>query len=129
MQAESLANDLDLAYTRQDFHRAVLARHGEPPDLELASGSGGRRITYDRPFAYALWMAPFLRVWPEKGFAVANFLLFVFCRTLRRRGAGSRDRVDGAVLGRGLPFLVGRVELRPGWPQEICSFLPSSSSP
>lgn len=75
MQAESLAFDFDLAFTSQDFHRFLLSRHGEPPDLELASGSAGRRITYDRPFPYALWLAPFLRFSPQKGFLFANLLL------------------------------------------------------
>jgi hypothetical protein len=74
-QARSLAYDFDLTYERADFDRLLLDRGAEPPDLELASGSGGRRIAFDRPFPYALWLAPFVRLAPESGFAIANALL------------------------------------------------------
>lgn len=76
MQAESLAYDGDLAYTRDDYERFTARRRGEPQDLELTSGSNGRRIAYDRPFPQALVLAPFVRLWPERGATVANALLF-----------------------------------------------------
>jgi len=93
MQATSLVEDGDLVYTRADFDRLLLDRGGNPTDLSLASGSAGRRITFDRPFPYALWLAPFLAVWPEQGFAVANaFLLLLVslfaARTLEREIGG-----------------------------------------
>ncbi len=75
MQAESLLEDGDLAYSRADFDRMLLAELGEPTDLALASGSEGRRITFDRPFPYALWLAPFLALSPSHGFALANAVL------------------------------------------------------
>ena len=100
MQAESLAEDGDLTYTRADFDRLLLRWHGDPSDLDLVSGSGGeggsrsavaaRRITFDRPFPYALYLAPFLAWRPENGFAIANALLLALvslfaARTLERR--------------------------------------------
>lgn len=75
MQAESLAYDFDLTYERADFDRLLLERGAEPPDLGLSSGSRGRRIAFDRPFPYALWLAPFVRLAPESGLAIANALL------------------------------------------------------
>lgn len=90
MQAESLAFDLDLAFTRADFDRFVVRAGGEPTDLALASDSDGRRIAYDRPFVYAAVLAPFVRRWPRGGFAVANALLLALAavaaaRTLERQ--------------------------------------------
>lgn len=90
MQARSLAEDFDLVYTRADFDRMLLDDLGNPEDLALVTGSGGRRITFDRPFPYALYLAPFVKVWPRHGFAIANALLLVAvsifaARTLERR--------------------------------------------
>ncbi len=90
MQARSLGEDFDLVYTRADFDRMLLDDLGNPEDLALVTGSGGRRITFDRPFPYALYLAPFVRLWPRQGFAIANALLLavasiVAARTLERR--------------------------------------------
>lgn len=74
MQAQSLTRDGDLRYERLDFDR-VLLQIVEPPDLELTSGTGGREVTFDRPFPYSMWLAPFVLWRPETGFAVANVLL------------------------------------------------------
>ncbi len=74
MQARSLAEDFDLAYTRVDYDRMLLDT-GNPTDLSLVSANEGRRITFDRPFPYALYLAPFIKVWPGHGFAFANALL------------------------------------------------------
>lgn len=102
MQAASLAYDFDLAYTRDDFERLTLEWRGEPPDLELASGSGGRRITYHRAFPYALYLAPFVRLAPRNGFAVANALLLacvaVFAARGLRRQLGDQAPLWVAVL-------------------------------
>ena len=75
MQAASLAHDFDLAYTRADHERMALTWGFEPNDLELASGSEGRRIAFHQPFPYAVFLAPFVRAAPETGFALANVLL------------------------------------------------------
>ena len=90
MQAASLWHDLDLTYTRADFDRLLLDRSGDPTDLELVSAGNGRRITYDRPFPYALYLAPFQAFLGTKGPAVANgFLLLLVAwfgaRVLERR--------------------------------------------
>ena len=86
MQAESLIEDRDLAYSRLDFDRHLLARYGAPTDLELATGSQGRNITFDRPAPYALWLAPFLLFKPSTGFALANvFLLTLVLMICGRR--------------------------------------------
>ncbi len=90
MQARSLAEDFDLIYTRADFDRMLLDDLGNPKDLTLVTGSGGRRITFDHPFPYALYLAPFLKLWPRHGFAIANALLLALvsvfaARTLERR--------------------------------------------
>lgn len=90
MQAESLARDGDLRYERRDFDRLLLAAHGNPTDLDLASGSEGRRIGFARPFPYALVLAPFVYFDAAHGFALANALLLALtalfaARTLARR--------------------------------------------
>src|ERR1700712_2063375 len=90
MQAQSLAWDFDVRYSRHDFDRFV-AQWGTPPDgLILQSGDGGRTLVYAKPAAYALWIAPFLRLSPTRGAAIANTLLLALAallaaRTLERR--------------------------------------------
>ncbi len=85
MQARSLAEDFDLAYTRADFDRMLMDDLGNPTDLALVTGNGGRRITFDRPFPYALYLAPWLRLWPERGFAIANALLLALASVVVAR--------------------------------------------
>ena len=77
MQAESLIGDGDLRYTRLDFDRLLLGWRGNPPDLELATGGTGARITFQYPFPYAAYLAPFLALAPESGIAFANVLLLL----------------------------------------------------
>ena len=90
MQAASLAWDFDLAYSRRDYDRFV-AQWGAPPDgVILQSGDGGAHITYGKPFLYALVVAPFARLSPQRGPLVANVLMLaaaavLTARTLRRR--------------------------------------------
>jgi hypothetical protein len=90
MQAQSLAWDFDVRYSRHDYDRFV-AQWGMPPDgLILQSGDGGRTLVYAKPAAYALWIAPFLRLSPTRGAGVANTLLLALAallaaRTLERR--------------------------------------------
>lgn len=103
MTAESLAFDGDLTYTRADFDRHLLSWLGEPPALSLRSTSAGRHITYGVSPAYSLWLAPFVRLWPRQGLALANCLLLLLV------GAGvaalwqrSRGGTAPALLGLGL---------------------------
>ena len=89
MQAQSLAWDFDLRYSRADFDRFV-AQWGRKPDgLILQSGEGGA-LLYSKPISYSLSIAPFLRLSPVRGAGIANALLLALAgiaaaRTLERR--------------------------------------------
>lgn len=100
MQAESLAFDLDLVYTRADYDR-FLERGGTPRELALASGSGAR-ITWDRPFPYAAWLAPFVRFAPRRAAPLANALALVLAAVLAagllERGAGDATALWIAIF-------------------------------
>ncbi|HXO18974.1 MAG TPA: hypothetical protein VOA87_03515, partial [Thermoanaerobaculia bacterium] len=90
MQAASLAEDGDLAYTRADYDRFRRQWGGQPDGLVLQSRDGGRHLTYGKPFLYALVAAPFVRLSPLNGARVANALLLAAAalaaaHTLRRR--------------------------------------------
>src|SRR5215218_466002 len=90
MQAQSLAWDFDLRYSRRDYDRFVAQWGTKPDGLILQSGDGGRTLVYAKPASYALWIAPFLRLSPTRGAAIANVLLLALAaglaaRTLERR--------------------------------------------
>jgi len=90
MQAQSLAWDFDLRYSRADFDRFVEQWGVKPDGLILQSADGGRTLTYSKPASYAAWIAPFLRLSPTRGASIANALLLVLAavaaaRTLSRR--------------------------------------------
>ncbi len=90
LQAQSLAWDQDLRYSRRDFDRFVEQWGARPEGLILRSGDGGQTLTYGKPASYAAWIAPFLRLSPTRGAAIANALLLalaatVAARTLERR--------------------------------------------
>jgi len=74
MQAQSLANDRDLAYTRADFDRAFAEWGSEPADLEIVRGD---RLSWAAPLPYALYLAPFLHLSPVSGPALANAFLLL----------------------------------------------------
>src|SRR5215213_6274705 len=90
MQAQSLAWDFDLRYSRADYDRFV-AQWGRKPDgLILQSGEGGSALLYSKPISYSLYIAPFVRLSPVRGAGIANALLLalagiVAARTLSRR--------------------------------------------
>ena len=89
MQAESLAFDLDLRYTRADYDRFV-GLWGRPPDgLILQSTDGGATLTYGKPALYAFAIAPFVRLSPLQGAGIANVCFLALAaiavaRALRR---------------------------------------------
>ena len=90
MQAQSLAWDQDLRYSRQDFDRFIEQWGVRPEGLILRSGDGGETLTYGKPASYAAWIAPFLRLSPTRGAAIGNALLLALAavmaaRTLERR--------------------------------------------
>jgi hypothetical protein len=90
MQAASLAWDGDLAYERRDFDRFVEQWGAVPENLILQSTDGGETLTYGKPFLYALTVAPWLRLAPQRGAVLANLFFVVLAalaaaRTLERR--------------------------------------------
>jgi hypothetical protein len=85
MQAESLAWDLDLTYSREDFDRFVRHRGTAPEGLILQKGEGSDRLVYGKPFFYALWSAPFVRLSPTRGPFVANALLLALAAVAAAR--------------------------------------------
>lgn len=90
MQAQSLAWDFDLRYSRQDYDRFVAQWGKKPEGLILQSPDGGATLVYGKPSAYPLFIAPFLRLSPTRGAAIANALLLaltaaVAARALERR--------------------------------------------
>jgi hypothetical protein len=90
LQAESVARDLDLRYTDRDRERLV-QRHGRRVgDTGLALEQKGEVVLLDRPLAYPLLLAPFVRLAPMQGAALLNVLLltaaaWLAARTLSRR--------------------------------------------
>ena len=90
LQALSLGHDLDLGFDAGD-HRRYVEIFGRPPDgLVLQSRDRGEHVAFGVPFLWALVAAPFLRVAPLSGAAVANALLlalaaWVAARSLERR--------------------------------------------
>ncbi len=77
MQAASLAQDFDLRYERGDYDRFV-ATWGRPPQgLILQSKDHGKSLTFGKPYFYPFFIAPFARLWPTRGAAIANALLLV----------------------------------------------------
>jgi len=58
MQAQSLAWDFDLRYSRRDYDRFVAQWGTKPDGLILQSGDGGRTLVYAKPASYALWISP-----------------------------------------------------------------------
>lgn len=90
LQAASLAFDLDLAWSRADHERFV-AHRGRPPEaVALRSADRGERITYAAPLPWAVAAAPFVRLAPVRGPAVAHALFLALAAvaaatTLERR--------------------------------------------
>jgi len=99
MQAQSLAWDHDLRYSRRDYDRFVEQWKVRPDGLILQSGDGGRTLVYAKPASYALWIAPFLRLSPTRGAAIANALLLALAAVLAARALERR-------LGPAAPFWV-----------------------
>jgi hypothetical protein len=90
MQAESLAWDLDTGYSADDYRRFVDHWQRPPQGLILQSGDHGVHVVYGKPFFYALYLAPFVRLAPVHGAFVANVLLLALAsvaaaRVLERR--------------------------------------------
>ncbi|MFL6291312.1 MAG: hypothetical protein ACJ759_10495, partial [Thermoanaerobaculia bacterium] len=90
MEAQSLAWDFDLEYTREDHDRFV-AQWGRPPDgLILQSSDNGKTLIYGKPAAYPLFIAPFVRLSPTRGAGVANALLLAVASVMAGRALQRR---------------------------------------
>jgi len=88
MAAQSLAFDHDYLYTAADYHRFV-ALTGRQPDGVILQRSP-RGLTFAKPLLYPLAIAPFVRLAPARGPAIANALFVVLAalaaaRALERR--------------------------------------------
>ena len=90
MQAQSLAWDHDLLYSRGDYDRFVEQWRIKPDGLILQSGDGGKTLVYAKPASYALWIAPFLRLSPTRGASIANALLLALAAGLAARALERR---------------------------------------
>lgn len=88
MQARSLAWDLDLTYSAEDFERYVRLEGMEPQGLILQKGREGGELVYGKPFFYALWAAPFLRAAPAHGPFLANAVLLLLASLAAARTLG-----------------------------------------
>lgn len=88
MQARSLAWDLDLTYSAGDFERYVRLEGMEPQGLILQKGRDGGDLVYGKPFFYALWAAPFVRVVPAHGPFLANAVLLILASLAAARALG-----------------------------------------
>jgi hypothetical protein len=90
LQAASLAFDLDLQWSREDHDRFAAARGGPPERVVLRSPDRGERMAFAAPVPWAVAAAPFVRVAPVRGPAVANALFLALAAlaaatTLERR--------------------------------------------
>lgn len=91
LQAESVAHDFDLQYSKADLDRYVEARGERPGGVFLRSPDRGERIAYGTPVPYAVAAAPIVRLAPTgRGLWLANALFLalacVFATvTLERR--------------------------------------------
>lgn len=89
MQAQSLAWDLDNRYTPADHERFVRLLGLPPEGVILQSRDEGATLVYAKPLSYAVAIAPFVRLAPRRGPAVAN-ALFLAAAALAAARALSR---------------------------------------
>lgn len=90
MQAQSLAWDFDLRYSRADYDRFVAQWGRRPEGLILQSAGSEGSLVYGKPSSYSFFIAPLIRLSPTRGAAVANAFLLALAavasaRALQRR--------------------------------------------
>jgi len=73
---QSIAQDLDLEYTRQDLIRYYRAFDAGPLGIFLKKGKDDK-IYYAKSFAYPLFAAPFVKLFGTNGFYVFHSLLLL----------------------------------------------------
>ncbi len=90
LEAQSLAWDFDLRYTRGDYDRFVESWGRKPEGLILQSSDGGATLVYGKPAVYPFFIAPFVRVSPTRGASVANALALALAAIMAARALQRR---------------------------------------
>ena len=98
MQAQSLAFDFDRRYEEADFWRYHRLTGKVPDPLILQSVDDGATLVYAKPAFYSLYLAPFVRLAPQRGPIVANLLLFLVAALLLDSLLASRVGADGPLV-------------------------------
>ena len=104
MQAQSLAFDFDRRYEASDYRRYLETTGKVPDPLILQSTDRGATLVYAKPFFYSLYLAPFVRLAPERGPIVANLLLLIFAALLLECLLRRRIGADGPLVAALLLF-------------------------
>ena len=104
MQAQSLAFDFDRRYEEADFRRYQRLTGKVPDPLILQSVDGGATLVYAKPAFYSLYLAPFVRVAPQRGPILANLLLLVVAALLLDCLLAARIGADGPLVAAFLLF-------------------------
>lgn len=104
MQAQSLAFDFDRRYEEADYRRYHRLTGKTPDPLILQSVDGGATLVYAKPAFYSLYLAPFVRLAPQRGPIVANFLLLVAAALLLDCLLATRVGADGSLAAAFLLF-------------------------
>lgn len=104
MQAQSLAFDFDRRYEASDYRRFLDTTGKVPDPLILQSTDRGATLVYAKPFFYSLYLAPFVRLAPERGPIVANLLLLIFAALLLECLLRERVGADGPLVAALLLF-------------------------
>ena len=104
MQAQSLAFDFDRRYEKADYRRYHRLTGKTPDPLILQSVDGGATLVYAKPAFYSLYLAPFVRLAPQRGPIVANFLLLLAAALLLDCLLATRIGADGPLVAAVLLF-------------------------
>ena len=104
MQAQSFAFDFDRRYEEADYRRYHETTGKVPDPLILQSVDDGATLVYAKPAFYSLYLAPFVRVAPERGPIVANLLLLLAAALLLDCLLAARVGADGPLVAAFLLF-------------------------
>lgn len=97
MQAQSLAFDFDRRYEGADYRRYLETTGKVPDPLILQSVDDGATLVYAKPAFYSFYLAPFVRLAPERGPILANLLLLVAAALLLDCLLATRIGADGPL--------------------------------
>ena len=104
MQAQSLAFDFDRRYEESDYRRYLAATGKIPDPLILQSVDDGATLVYGKPVFYSLYIAPFVRLAPQRGPILANLLLLILAALLLDCLLATRIGADGPLVAAFLLF-------------------------